>query len=99
MKKKFILSGIIGFLLTAVVSTSFAAFVVGGGDLDQTATGPTISTGEVDSNIVNLVNNSQFLPLYTKYLSYLFNIFNSLTSNPFITIINLNFFNFTNISY
>lgn len=53
--KKFLLTGIIMFCLVAIVTTTFATFVITGGknhdDIDE---GPNVSIGEVQSNIVDL---------------------------------------------
>ena len=54
-KNKYFLMGIILFGLVAIVTTTFATFVITGGqnhvDIDE---GPNVSIGEVQSNIVDL---------------------------------------------
>lgn len=53
--RKFLLMGIIMFCLVAIVTTTFATFVITGGkNHDDIDTGPNVSVGEVQSNIVDL---------------------------------------------
>lgn len=53
--RKFLLMGIIMFCLVAIVTTTFATFVITGGENHANIdTGPNVSVGEIQSNIVDL---------------------------------------------
>lgn len=53
-KKKYLLTGIIAFFLIAIISTTFATFVITGGNKTDNITGPTISVGDIKNNVVDL---------------------------------------------
>ena len=55
--RKFLLMGIIMFCLVAIVTTTFATFVITGGDKDLDVTGPTIDVTEVENEFATVTAN------------------------------------------
>ena len=53
-KKKYLLTGIIAFFLIAIISTTFATFVITGGNKSTTVEDGNIGVGTIDSQIVNV---------------------------------------------
>ena len=55
MKRKFLLGGLVMFGLVAIISTTFAAFIVGNKDgMEDEVDGGSITMGDVTSNIVEV---------------------------------------------
>ncbi len=53
-KKKYLLIGVMAFFLIAIISTTFATFVITGGNKTANINGPTISVGDIKNNVVDL---------------------------------------------